>query len=112
MVNIQEAENQIITAYEIYDQRPLDRDLLIPAVETHEERLERVPDLVAGDAGFYSAQGEAKVQEMGVKRVSIPTTLPRAPNDDGTKNNAGSAKGKSGERAAKAESAYSSGGTA
>jgi IS5 family transposase len=72
MVKIQEAENQIITAYEIYDQRPLDRDLLIPAVETHEERLDRVPDLVAGDAGFYSAQGEAKVQEMGVKRVSIP----------------------------------------
>ncbi len=72
MVKIQEAENQIITAYEIYDQRPLDRDLLIPAVEAHEERLDRVPDLVAGDAGFYSAQGEAKVQEMGVKRVSIP----------------------------------------
>jgi transposase, IS5 family len=31
-----------------------------------------VPELVAGDAGFYSAQGETKAQEMGVKRVSIP----------------------------------------
>jgi IS5 family transposase len=72
MVKIQEAENQIITAYEIYDQRPLDRDLLIPAVEIHEERLNRVPDMVAGDAGFYSAQGETEVQKMGVKRVSIP----------------------------------------
>ncbi len=72
MVKIQEAENQIITAYEVYDQRPSDRDLLIPAVEIHEQRLDRVPEMVAGDAGFYSAQGEAKVQEMGVKRVSIP----------------------------------------
>jgi IS5 family transposase len=72
MVKIQEAENQIITAYEVYDQRPSDRDLLIPAVEIHEQRLDRVPEMVAGDAGFYSAHGEAKVQEMGVKRVSIP----------------------------------------
>jgi IS5 family transposase len=72
MVKIQEAENQIITAYEVYDQRPLDRDLLIPAVELHEQRLDRVPEMVAGDAGFYSAQGEATVHAMGVKRVSIP----------------------------------------
>jgi IS5 family transposase len=72
MVKIQEAENQIVTAYEVYDQRPSDRDLLIPAVEIHQQRLQQVPDLVAGDAGFYSAQGETKAQEMGVKRVSIP----------------------------------------
>jgi IS5 family transposase len=72
MVKIQEAENQIVTAYEVYDQRPSDRDLLIPAVEIHQQRLQQVPELVAGDAGFYSAQGETKAQEMGVKRVSIP----------------------------------------
>ena len=72
MVKIQEAENQIVTAYEVYDQRPSDRDLLIPAVEIHQQRLQKVPELVAGDAGFYSAQGETRAQEMGVKRVSIP----------------------------------------
>jgi len=72
MVKIQEAENQIITAYEVYEQRPNDKDLLIPAVEVHQQRLDRVPELVAGDAGFYSAQGETQLQEMGVKRVSIP----------------------------------------
>jgi transposase, IS5 family len=72
MVKIQEAENQIITAYEVYDRRPSDNDLLIPAVAIHQQRLDRVPEMVAGDAGFYSAHGEAKVLEMGVKRVSIP----------------------------------------
>jgi IS5 family transposase len=72
MVKIQEAENQIITAYEVYEQRPSDRDLLLPAVEIHEQRLDRVPELVAGDAGFYSAQGETQAHAMGVKRVSIP----------------------------------------
>ena len=72
MVKLQEAENQIIIAYEVYDQRPNDKDLLVPAVQIHEQRLERAPELVAGDAGFYSAQGEAQLQNMGVKRVSIP----------------------------------------
>jgi len=72
MVKVQEAENQIIVAYEVYDQRPNDKDLLVPAVEIHQQRLDRAPDLVAGDAGFYSAQGEIEVQTLGVKRVSIP----------------------------------------
>ena len=72
LVKLQEAENQIIVAYEVYDQRPQDKGLLVPAVEIHQQRLDRAPELVAGDAGFYSAQGEAQVQGMGVKRVSIP----------------------------------------
>jgi len=72
LVKIQEAENQIITAYEVYDQRPNDRDLLVPAVAIHQQRLARVPELVAGDAGFYSAQGETEAHEMGVQRISIP----------------------------------------
>jgi IS5 family transposase len=79
MVKLQEAENQIITAYEVYDQRPSDRDLLIPAVEMHQRRLDRAPDLVAGDAGFYSAQGELKAHQLGVKRVSIPNHSTKSP---------------------------------
>jgi len=73
MVKIQEAENQIITGYQVYAQRPSDSDLLVAAVETHQQQLGRVPDLVAADAGFYSAQNERDVQQRGVKRVSIPS---------------------------------------
>lgn len=73
MVKIQEAENQIITAYQVYAERPSDSDLLVLAVEAHQAQLGRVPDLVAADAGFYSAKNERDVQEMGVKRVSIPS---------------------------------------
>jgi IS5 family transposase len=39
MVKLQEAENQIITAYEVYPERPSDSDLLIPAIDT--KSLER-----------------------------------------------------------------------
>jgi len=40
MVKIQEAENQIITRYEVYGPRPSDSTLLIPALESHEQQLD------------------------------------------------------------------------
>ena len=42
MVKLQEAENQIVIDYEVYDRRPNDSDLLIAAIETHQARLGRV----------------------------------------------------------------------
>jgi transposase, IS5 family len=72
MIKIQEAENQIVIDFEVYDQRPNDSDLLIPAIETHQTLMGRTPDLAAADAGFYSAKNVAKAEEMGVKRVSVP----------------------------------------
>jgi transposase, IS5 family len=72
LVKIQEAENQIITAYVVYDQRPSDSDLLIPALEAHAQILGRMPRLVAADAAFYSGTNEATAHAKGVKRVCIP----------------------------------------
>ena len=72
MVKLQEAEQQIITTYVVYDQRPSDADLLLPAIDTHEQTLGRVPRLVAGDAAFYSGTNEATAHAKGVTRVCIP----------------------------------------
>src|ERR1035437_3524442 len=72
MIKVQEAEGQLIVYYEVFDKRPADIDLLVPAIAVHKQRLGRVPDLVAGDAAFYSARGEKEAHEMGVKRVSVP----------------------------------------
>ena len=72
MVKLQEAENQIITAYEVYAQRPYDSDLMIPAIDTHCALLGRVPRLVAADAAFYSARNEAAAKAKGVKRFCVP----------------------------------------
>ena len=72
MVKIQEAENQIVIDFEVYQQRPSDSDLLIPSIQTHEEKLGCTPHLVAADAGFYSAKNEKEAKEKGVKRVSVP----------------------------------------
>jgi IS5 family transposase len=72
MVKLQEAENQIVVDYEVYDRRPNDADLLVAAIETHQARLGRIPRLVAADAAFYSAKNEAAATAKGVKRVCIP----------------------------------------
>ncbi len=79
MVKLQEAENQIVTGYEVYAQRPNDVDLLIGAIETHQARLGRTPRLVAADAAFYSAKNEAEAKAKGVKRVCIPNRSTKSP---------------------------------
>jgi transposase, IS5 family len=72
IVKLQEAENQIIIDYDVYDQRPSDSDLLIPAIEIHKVRLGRTPHLVAADAAFYSDKNEKAAKSKGVKRVCVP----------------------------------------
>ena len=79
MVKLQEAENQIVTDYEVYDRRPSDSDLLIGAVEAHQARLGRTPRLVAADAAFYSAKNEVAAKAKGVKRVCIPNRSTKSP---------------------------------
>jgi IS5 family transposase len=79
MIKLQEAENQIIVDYEVYDQRPHDSDVLIPAIETHQATFGRVPHLVAGDAAFYSGKNEAAAKAKGVKRVCIPNRSTKSP---------------------------------
>jgi IS5 family transposase len=72
MVKIQEAEQQIVTHYEVYDERPCDADLLIPALDAHEQLLGHTPHLITADAGFFSTRNEATAYARGVKRISIP----------------------------------------
>lgn len=78
LVQVQEAENQIITHYEVFDERPSDRELLLPAVEAQERILGRVPRLVAADAGFYSQAQERAAQDKGVTRIAIPNRNTRS----------------------------------
>jgi transposase, IS5 family len=79
LVKIQEAENQIITHYEVCEPRPADSTLLVPSLKEHVRQFGRVPEVVAADPGFFSAANEAKAEEMGVRRVSIPSHATKSP---------------------------------
>jgi IS5 family transposase len=78
LVQVQEAENQIITHYEMYDKRPSDQHLLLPAVEAHQRKFGRAPRLIAADAGYYSHANEEGAHALGVKHVSIPNRSTRS----------------------------------
>jgi IS5 family transposase len=79
LVQVAEAENQIITHYEVFEQRPSDRELLTGAVKEQTRRLGRVPRLVTADAGYYAHAHERALQQMGVHRVAVPNRSTRSP---------------------------------
>jgi IS5 family transposase len=79
LVLIQEAENQIVTHYQVCEQRPADATLMVGCLEQHLERFGRAPEQVAADPGFFSAANESKAEQMGVKRVSIPSHDTKSP---------------------------------
>jgi IS5 family transposase len=72
LVTIQESEHQIITAYEVHEQRPADMTLWAPALDRHIAIFNRPPDLAAGDRGFASAKNEDAAITRGVRRVILP----------------------------------------
>jgi len=111
MVKLQEAEDQIVIDYEVYDRRPSDSDLLIAAIETHRAMLGRTPHLVAADAAFYSAKNEAAAKAQGVKRVCIPNRSTTARSADESRGSAGSATVRGGGPDGRGASASPSGGT-
>ena len=72
LVKIQESENQIISHFEVFAERPSDRQLLVPSIEVHQRRFGRIPAWVAADAGFHSQQNEKAARTLGVRWLSVP----------------------------------------
>jgi IS5 family transposase len=78
MIQIQEAENQIVTVYEVFEKRPWDSDLLVPAVASHRKQFGKVPRLVAADGAFFSQANEDALHNMGVQQVAVPNRSTRS----------------------------------
>jgi IS5 family transposase len=72
LVTIQEAEHQIVTAFEVHGQRPADATLWAPALDRHQQIFGRAPHLATGDKGFSSAANERAAEQRGVRRIVLP----------------------------------------
>jgi IS5 family transposase len=79
LVTIQEAEHQIVTAFEIHAGRPADVTLWTPALDRHQAIFGRAPDLAVGDRGFSSARNEQAAVDRGVRRVVLPRPGTKSP---------------------------------
>jgi IS5 family transposase len=79
LVKIQQAEIQIIVRYAVCRPAAGRLDLAAGSVRLHQQRLGRAPELLAGDAGFYSQENEREAHALGVQRVSIPNRSTHSP---------------------------------
>lgn len=71
LVKVQEADGGIVTDVSIAAGHH-DSALLVPSVERHIAVFGRAPILAATDRGFFSAAGERRIHELGVRRPAIP----------------------------------------
>lgn len=71
-VRLDEVEGGIVSGYAVHTGNPSDTTQAIPAVEKHIETFGKAPREVATDRGFQSTANEKALEELGVKRVSMP----------------------------------------
>jgi len=71
-VLLQETEEKVISGYQVHDGNPSDDTLLVAAIGNHLKTFGRPPRAVATDRGFASNDNENALNEMGVKRCSLP----------------------------------------
>jgi hypothetical protein len=67
-----QVEGKVISDYQVHIGNPNDTTLAVGVVERHIERFGRPPDEFTTDRGYSSGQNEKALQEMGVKRLSMP----------------------------------------
>jgi len=72
LVTIQEAEGQIVSAYDVHARRPADVTLWEPALDRHARIFGRVPYLAAADRGFASAANDQAAITRRIRRVVLP----------------------------------------
>ena len=109
MVKLQEAENQIITDYQVYPQRPYDSDLLVTAIETHQVLLGRVPRLVRPTPHSTRSRTRRSRRQRASNASVFLIARRRALSASESRESAGSATVRSGAPDARGASAWSSG---
>ena len=72
MVELQEVEDGLISSYTVHAKRPVEPALLEKAILKHQALFGRVPELAAGDKGFYSKAALATAAALGVKEICVP----------------------------------------
>jgi len=72
LMRSQEAENQIMAHYEVFDERPSDRELLPAAVETHERKqMEKSAGSRKRNAGARAAKNASASSSGGTDAADV-----------------------------------------
>lgn len=71
-VTLSESEEGLIICSRVEKGNPADKTPAVPIVEKAIDVLNKAPEEVAGDRGFYSSKNEQEMQGLNVKHVAFP----------------------------------------
>lgn len=71
MIQIQQVESKFITDYQVFETKPVEYELIEPAMESHKKLFGHYPDQLATDKGYYRNMEHIKQLEQQIEVVSI-----------------------------------------
>ncbi len=71
MVQIQQVAGKFITDYEVFEKKPVEHQLLEPALASHKELFGHYPSSLGVDKGYYESMARVAELERDIKVVSI-----------------------------------------
>ena len=71
MIQIQQVEAKFITDYEVFDQKPVEYELVDPAIERHKELFGKCPEQLSADKGYYQNMDEIARLSKSIEVVAI-----------------------------------------
>ena len=84
MIQIQQVSQKFITDYEAFPKRPVDHQLITPALKSHRRLFGAYPDEVAADKGYYESVvaldkllSKVKIVAIGKKGLRTPEETER-----------------------------------
>ena len=79
MIQIQQVDEKFITAYEVFDPKPVEHGLLEPALAQHRELFGVDPSELSADKGYYESMDTLHELERTIDVVSIAKKGKRTP---------------------------------
>lgn len=83
MVQIQQVEGKFITDYRVFTKKPIDHQLIDPALKSHAKTFGANPEELSADKGFYEDMAKIKELEEEIEVVSIGKKGSRTEEEEG-----------------------------
>jgi IS5 family transposase len=81
MIQIQQVDGKFITDYEVFDERPVEHELVDSALKSHKKLFGHDPDELAADKGYYESMDAIERLQCKVPMVSIAKKGRRTPEE-------------------------------
>jgi len=71
MIQIQQVESKFITHYDVFEKKPVEHELVLPALERHKELFGEYPSELAADKGYYASREQLEELRQKVDVLAI-----------------------------------------